>query len=135
MGAWGTGHFENDTACDWAYELEGSNDLGVIERTIDAVFEDTYVDADVGSEALAAIEAIARLRGNWGERDSYTESMDKWVEAHRSLQIPPLLLEKSKSALERIMGPNSELEELWAESDLHSEWRNTVSELGERFAA
>jgi len=23
MGAWGTGNFDNDTACDWAYGLEG----------------------------------------------------------------------------------------------------------------
>lgn len=47
MGTWSHESFGNDTACDWAYELEGITDLSVIESTIDRVLEseDEYLEA------------------------------------------------------------------------------------------
>jgi hypothetical protein len=30
MGAWGTGIFDNDTACDWAYDLKETSDLSLL---------------------------------------------------------------------------------------------------------
>ena len=29
MGAWGTGVFDNDTACDWSYDLEKTKDFSL----------------------------------------------------------------------------------------------------------
>ena len=37
MGAWVTGIFDNDTACDWAYSLEESNDLSVVEAAFEKI--------------------------------------------------------------------------------------------------
>src|SRR5262245_7465737 len=104
MGAWGTGIFDNDTACDWAYDLAESNDLSLIESAFDKVLNvgAEYLDADEAQEALAAAEAIARLKGNWGIRDGYTETMDKWVET-TGLAPPQDLIEKAHKAIERVL--------------------------------
>jgi hypothetical protein len=129
MGAWGTGIFDNDTACDWAYELEGQHDLGVIERALDEVLDgDDAPDADIGEEALAAAEALARLQGHWGIRNSYTERMDAWVET-AGLVPPPALVRKAHAAIDRILGADSELAELWGESDEFDGWKAAVAEL------
>lgn len=129
MGAWGTGIFDNDTACDWAHELEGQRDLRVIERTLDAVLDgDDAPDADIGEEALAAAEALARLQGHWGVRNSYTERMDAWVEA-AGLTPPAALVDKAHAAIDRILGTDSELAELWGESDEFDGWKAAVAEL------
>ena len=133
MGAWGTGIFDNDTACDWAYELQGQRDLGVIERTLDAVIEngDEYLDAGESEEALAAAEALARLQGHWGARNSYTERMDAWVEAV-GLAPSPALVRKAHAAIDRILAVDSELVELWSESDEFGAWKAAVADLRAR---
>jgi hypothetical protein len=128
MGAWGTGNFDNDTACDWAYELEESSDLSVIERSINAVFDEDYIDADYGCEALAAIDTITRLKGNSGIKNSYTETIDKWV-SENPLEVPSELIEKAKKAVPLILGENSELFELWSESDELDSWKSEVESL------
>ncbi len=36
MGAWGANTFENDTACDWTYELADVDDLSLVLETLQA---------------------------------------------------------------------------------------------------
>jgi hypothetical protein len=60
MGTWDTGSFDNDTAVDWSYGLEKSNDLSIIELAFDRVLgtgASTGVRADLGEEAVAAADA------------------------------------------------------------------------------
>ena len=130
MGAWGTGVFDNDTACDWAYGLEEQSDLALIERTLDTVLAAAgeYLDASDAEEALAAIETIARLQGHWGVRNSYTANVDAWVEKAK-LQPPPALVRKAHAAIDRILGEDSEILELWDDSELLDEWKQEVDAL------
>ncbi len=130
MGAWGTGVFDNDTACDWAYGLEEQSDLAMIERTLDTVLAAAgeYLDASDAEEALAAIETIARLQGHWGVRNSYTANVDAWVEKAK-LQPPPALARKAHAAIDRILGEDSEILELWDDSELLDEWKQEVDAL------
>ena len=67
MGAWETDPFGNDTACDWQYELEETDDLSLIESTLEKVREvgSKYLDASDAEEAIAAADAIVRLKGNF----------------------------------------------------------------------
>jgi hypothetical protein len=135
MGAWGTGIFDNDTACDWAYELEEVEDLSFIEQTLDRVLDtgSEYLEAPEAEEALAAADVIARLRGNWGTRNSYTEVADVWVE--RIELIPSTeLVAKAVSATERIISPPSELLELWEEVSDGPAWKQEVEQLRSRLA-
>jgi hypothetical protein len=127
MGTWSHESFGNDTACDWAYELEGITDLSVIESTIDRVLEseDEYLEAPDAEEAIAAIEVIAKLLGNGTQSDSYTERADAWVKEN-NLRPSAELIQKAKNALSKILSENSELAELWEESE---EWKSEISKL------
>lgn len=132
MGAWGTDTFDNDTACDWSYGLEEVSDLSLVHETIESLLEigDDYLDADLACEGLAACEVIARLKGNHGIRNSYTESVDAWVKKH-PVKPSPDLIKMSLTAIDRVLSPPSELLELWEEDD-GVEWRSAVGNLRER---
>lgn len=133
MGAWAADSFGNDTACDWAYAIEDCSDLSLVEETLDKVLQegDGYIDASDAEEAIAAIEVIARLQGNWGMRNAYSESVDKWVK--KSKLVPDKgLVEKAHQVIARILGDESELKELWEDSNLSNEWVVSVQELAGR---
>ncbi len=137
MGAWDVDSFGNDTACDWSYGLEDVKDLSYVERTLDAVLKcgrDDEVPSDDAACAVAAAEVIARLKGNWGIENSYSETTDKWVRSHR-LTPSPALVAKAVAALERIAVEPSELLNLWTEGGEDSNgWVDTVAELKARVA-
>ncbi len=130
MGAWGVGSFENDRACDWAYDLEETDDLSLVEDALERVLiaGADYLDVHDAEEALAASEVIARLQGNFGE---YSELVDDWVNANK-LAVPSELARKSHAAIDRIAGAQSELAELWEESESFDEWKESVAELKSR---
>jgi hypothetical protein len=137
MGCWAIDAFGNDDAADWAYGLEECNDLSLIESTLDkvlAVTSEEYLEAPYASEALAAIEVIARLQGHWGERNAYTETVDSWVEKTK-LKPSQALMQKAYRTIERILSDQSELRELWEESEEFDAWRASVEELKSRVHA
>ncbi len=132
MGAWGARTFDNDTACDWTYDLEAREDLSLVSETLARILEvgDDYLDADDASMGLAACEVIARLKGNWGPQNPYTETVDKWVTAHP--QAPPEgLVRQAITAIERVLTAPSELLDLWDEGDA-TEWKASVEDLRRR---
>jgi hypothetical protein len=133
MGAWGSGSFDNDTACDWAYEIEGAEDLSPVEETIAGVLAagSDYLDTDDACRALAACEVVARLKGNWGKRDAYSKGVDQWVQDHPALP-PAELVRDALRAIDRILQPPSELLELWDEGGTNGEWHAAVDDLRTR---
>lgn len=129
MGAWSHEPFGNDTACDWQSELLESKDLSVVEATLDAVLEvgREYLDSDEASEAIAAIEVLAKLLERGTQTDSYTEEIDQWVKDNP--QRPSTeLLQKAEKVIRRILSPNSELLELWEEQD-DEVWKLSLQQL------
>jgi hypothetical protein len=136
MGAWSHESFGNDTAADWAAGLEASADLGYVENTLQSVLDagDDYLDADQACEAIAAAEVVARLQGNFGVRDAYSEAVDDWVE--RTRLVPGgVLAAKAHQVLDRIVSEPSELLELWEETEDASDWLSAVNELRARIKA
>ncbi|MCK6484086.1 MAG: DUF4259 domain-containing protein [Phycisphaerae bacterium] len=133
MGTWGVDTFENDSACDWSYDLEKANDLAFVESTLRAVLdpEAEFVDADAAVCALAACEVIARLKGNFGARDGYTQTVDEWVGAHAQAP-PPALIDLANRAIDAVLGDTSELRDLWTETELTNDWLQAVEALRRR---
>lgn len=132
MGAWGANTFDNDTACDWSYGLNEVDDLSLVRETLARVLAvgEEYLDSDDACEGLAACEVVARLKGNWGVRNSYTEPIDKWVET-RGITPPGDLVQSAVAVIDRVLTAPSELLELWEEGD-PTEWRNAVENLRSR---
>jgi hypothetical protein len=133
MGAWGNLAFDNDTACDWSYDLEKSTDLSLVEQALTELEEigEEYLDQDIACGALAACEVIARLQGNFGYQNAYTESVDKWVKKVKIVPTPALI-KRASAAIDRILGDKSELYELWDETGEGDDWRATVEDLRNR---
>ncbi len=135
MGTWAIDAFGNDTANDWAYELLERDDLSLLEETLDKVIEDIddYLEAPDADEAIAAIEVMTRLQGNGGEHSAYTEEVDEWV---KKIKLKPdvALIAKAKKVIDRILSADSELLELWQESDDFEEWKTYLENLKVRIA-
>ena len=78
MGAWSEDTFGNDTACNWAGDFLDDPGLATVFRAFDAVLdEEGYLDSHIACDALAVCEVIARLKGNWGLQDAYSEDLDR----------------------------------------------------------
>lgn len=132
MGTWGYDTFDNDTAGDWTFGLEDASDLAYVRETLERVLAagDDYLDVDDACEGLAACEVVARLKGNWGARNPYTEIVDAWVEGH-DIDPPAELVDQALAVIERVTAADSELRELWEEDDA-SEWLAAVARLRAR---
>jgi hypothetical protein len=134
MGAWGWGSFENDEALDWVFDLEQSRDFSAIAATLDTILdnEDDYLDATDCSMALAAAETVAALTG-WPE-PALPEEVASWVKDRQqesSQEGPPVdesLVVRARRATEAILS-DSELKELWEETDEFERWEATVADL------
>jgi hypothetical protein len=136
MGAWGVGSFENDSAVDWTYGLEGKSDLSYIEATLDKVLSlgGSYLEAPDAQEAIAATEAVARLQGKFGARDAYTQTVDEWV-SQVGVKPSSQLKAKAQRTLERIQQKPSELLELWEETADAKAWKDSISALASRISS
>lgn len=130
MGAWSHEPFGNDSANDWAYGLEGLNDFSLVVEAIQNVLAtgDDYLDADLAVEAIAAAEVLAKTIGRGTQSDTYTKKVDAWL-ASISAKPAPGLLTAAQHALTRILEADSELRELWEESDDFASWESSVKAL------
>jgi hypothetical protein len=143
MGAWGHDSFDNDDACDWAANFDVGDDgrpapadLTIVESALAAVLDESeYVESNVGCEAIAACEVLARLRGKPGRQDAYSESIDRWVAATTDRPGDDLVA-RAVTALDRILAPASELRELWEDADgPDGDWHRAVRDLRSRLTA
>jgi hypothetical protein len=95
-----------------------------------ATSPENHLREPISCHALAACEVIARLKGNWGKRDSFTEKVDHWVQAN-PVQPSPDLVQLALRAIDRIRS-SSELRDLW--EDAQSDWQEVVADLRQRVA-
>lgn len=130
MGTWSHEPFGNDTASDWAYDLEEQKDFSLVAQAIQSVLDNgaDYLDADLAAEAIAAAEVLAKALGRGTQADAYTKKIDAWLASIKSKPSADLL-SSAQTALTRIMGPDSELRELWEESDDFEDWVSSVKAL------
>ena len=140
MGAWDVGIFDNDSAGDWACDLEDS-DFSFIRGTIESVLEaaDDYIEIDVGNMGLAACEVIARLSGEPGpeSEDGMTapalDRVNAWIKKNPQ-DVDGELIESCLRVIDAVKGSSSEAAELWEESESNEQWLEVVEELRSRLA-
>jgi hypothetical protein len=130
MGAWGVGNFDNDDAADWVDELEDTEGLSLIVATLETVTTrgDEYLEAPDCCRALAAAEVVASLKN--ANHTALPEKAQQWSEAHRGTdgnQHAELALK----AVVRIK-TESELKELFDESEDAAEWYKVLDDLQSR---
>lgn len=135
MGAWGHLNFENDTALDFVAEVEeeGVDKIKSAIEVINSIEEDAYLDSYLCTEALAAIEYIAAAKDRIAE--DFPEDAEEWLKAHRaSLLTIRGIIAKSQQAIDRIKH-NSELKELWEETEDYEAWNKVLDDLNSRISS
>jgi hypothetical protein len=134
MGTWAVDAFGNDYALDWADDLHETSNLDAVEDTLNTVLDSgDELEAPFAAEALVAIEVLARLQGKGGVRSEDSAEIDAWVDARKAKAKPRSdLADKAQRAIERILSGQSELRQLWEESEHYAEWRASVEELRSR---
>jgi hypothetical protein len=131
MGAWGSDSFENDDSSDWIADFCDDPDEKSISDALSPISEldaDEYLEAPDCSVGIAAAEVVAALKGA-----ANPKLPDHTKECISNLEIRagPQLVSLSLKAVERIK-TNSELKELWDESENPSEWYQAVDNLEAR---
>jgi len=122
MGAWGLLFDENDDAADWLAEFGDAPDWSAIDEALGFVGED-YLEAPDCSNALAAAEVVAAGIGKASPR--LDPAIVEWAsqspqEAERRRTIAADVLARVRD--------DSELSELWQESDEFPDWQASVNE-------
>ncbi len=128
MGTWSGEPFGNDAAADWAWELEDADDWELVRDALEEAVADDELYADTASIAIAAAEVVAHGLGRATQKDTYTEDVVAFVA--RAGTPPEDLAELAVAAIEAAAASNSELAELWDESD-PADWRASISRLTE----
>lgn len=126
MGTWGPGSFENDDALDWVAELANSGDDNPIIDALNSVIDqaDEHPEASDCEAAIAAAEVVAAWMGEPSE--DYPEEVEEWVEGRPA--PPATMISQARYVTEAIL-ENSELKDLWKESDEFEKWQTSVNDL------
>ncbi|MFC4992269.1 DUF4259 domain-containing protein [Rubritalea tangerina] len=131
MAAWGTKTFEEDTANDWIQELIDSDEPR--EFLVDSLSTDSgYVEADQGSTILAAGETLIALLDE--PRAGVPGELVDWVgdnECDDVSDLPAIAV----GSVDKVLSEESELREIWSESEEFDEWLENVESMREVLAS
>ena len=128
MGAWGSDSFENDDASDWIADFCDEPDKELISDALSTVVEmdaNEYLEAPECSAGIAAAEVVAALKG--AAHPDLPDGAKECV-AKLELKADPRMVSLALKAVERIK-TNSELKELWDESENPNEWYSAIDNL------
>lgn len=129
MGAWGMKPFENDSACDWVYDLQKKGIKAIEEAFTWEEENDEYLDSSFGTEIIAAAEVLYAIKN--GPRKDVPEDVLNEIQKFNSEQVQHLYRICVK-AIDRVMGKDSELYDLWEETGEDFKiWSDDVIELKE----
>lgn len=122
---------ENEAGAAFADEVMQDGAFALAEAFDVALDPDTaFLAAEEGHRTLAAAEILAAVL------DSETQNivsarLRSWVQEADALDLAPLR-DVARDAVERVLGPDSELPDLWADSAESDEWLNGVQTLRAR---
>lgn len=133
MGAWDYGIFDDDTACDLSLEIGETDDPKLFFRmAFETALQAPYLEYTEGHAVTVSAAYIDHiLHGTaYGDEENMVAFKTKF---------PALLLTDLKplavSALDVVIGEQSELRELWAENeDLYPKWKQNIQSLMTRLS-
>ncbi|MEC7764209.1 MAG: DUF4259 domain-containing protein [Pseudomonadota bacterium] len=130
MGAMTANVFGDDASMDWLerYRASGASAVASALDTAAATPVTDYLDADAGGAARAAAEVVAVAQGAFPAGLSQ-DQLDQ-LNAHGSdVREMKDITTRATSALDRLISENSELHEMWMDSDSQSDWVAAMNDL------
>jgi hypothetical protein len=129
MSRWGSGSFENDDALTFVGQLSAI-EPDHLKQVLVRADEADYLAAAEGCRVVAAAEVVAAAKGAPGQ--SIPTEISDWIskiEGAPSVNMQDL----ARRAVNRVR-LNSELKDLWLESDGLNEWSAVLRDLEDRLA-
>jgi hypothetical protein len=127
MGTWDIHPFDNDTAADFANALDDADSLereALIRRVLmRAAGNKEYLEAPEAEEAVAAAALVA-AQCSGTEPASIPYGPEEPISA-----LPADLRSLAVEALDRVLADESELCELWGESEGGRAWARSIGKL------
>ncbi|MFJ1746643.1 DUF4259 domain-containing protein [Streptomyces sp. NPDC088116] len=128
MGMWDTGHFDNDTAVDFAADLDeatADRRTEIVRKALaDAAGTHDHLDTDAAVVAVAAAALVAeQCPGGPPVESVYgpDEALPRLPEELRGLAV---------RALDRVIADGSELRDVWVGADgENGDWHKGIAEL------
>lgn len=131
MAAWGTKTFEEDTANDWIQELIDSEDPR--EFLVESLSIDPgFIEADQAAAILAAGETLIALLDE--PRVGVPGELVDWVGDNECEDVSDLP-ETAVASIVKVLGNESELRDIWNESEEFEEWQENVDQMREVLAS
>ncbi|PXA82631.1 hypothetical protein DMC25_19720 [Caulobacter sp. D4A] len=123
--AWDNGPFENDEAADFIADLAEAPDWRAVVLILDHVTKAAgYLEAPEAEMAVAAAAVVAAALSEAALLPADHQGLKA------ELGAPPEGAARlAKAALARVVGPASELDELWQEGDGHDGWLTHIAGL------
>lgn len=135
MGTWAIHSFGNDDAMDLVGDLVEHEDLGPVQEAIARAASATdYLEAPDAQMGIAACEIIATALGRACPAAQKEEELSAWI-VRVNPSPAPEVVSQGLQAIDRILGPGSELRELWEQSPYFGDWQANVKDLRARLQA
>ncbi len=129
MGTWGTGIFDNDDAMDWVEQMLQLKDISTLREAIRSIVDAShYLEASESCIALAAAEIIAAIKN---KDYSLLPEAAQPLARNNDFIVDAQLIELALKAIQAISS-DSELRDLWSESEFLGEWSNVIIGLEQR---
>lgn len=120
MSAWDVTAFGNDDASDWAAGLvDADNPVEFLKRTFALAEGDGYLEAPDGSQLIAAAAVVAAAISGKAPQ-GFPEAVSRWLPG-KADSIRGLAA-SAAAGLQRVKGEDSELRDLWRETEEFSAW-------------
>ncbi|UHQ18798.1 DUF4259 domain-containing protein [Lysobacter sp. KIS68-7] len=133
-GTWGTGSFDNDDAADFLLDATKQADVQQLRSALERATSEGFLEAPDGAYAIASAEMVAAAMGKPTAEASKNAEVGDWV-VRVHPKVDPSLAAEAVRALDRVLGDESELRQVWAESEEYDAWRGGVIALRDRIAA
>lgn len=122
---------ENEAGAAFAREVTQDGAFALAEAFDVALDPDTaFLAAEEGHRTLAAAEILAAVLD--GDTGSVTSAeLRVWIQDADDADLAPLRA-LAREAVARVLGPDSELPDLWADSADADDWQKSVQDLRSR---
>lgn len=131
MGAWGYSVFDDDSALDFYNELIANEDgdafIGQIEDVLNNACETDYLEVDEGNAVLVSCCIIdACINGT--EYKFPSEGYSDLISEDHKMKLRSLRT-TAVDAINSVLSENSELNELWDETDTYEDWKSSIQKM------
>ncbi|MFB7606216.1 DUF4259 domain-containing protein [Streptomyces gardneri] len=128
MGTWDIGPFDSDTAADFSYRVDEAPAEKRAEVLREAFREVTSTGDDEFLDSYFAVKAVASAALVAAQCPGGDPVTTAYGPKQPLPELPVALRPLAVAALDRVLGPESELLELWEESD-GEEWKAGIRKL------